>query len=80
MESRGNIINIDVHRLQKIGRKVNRLLKKECRDAVEAMYILKAMLYLLRCAVIEDGIVLDNEAQLDAELIDMIDKGVKEDK
>ena len=80
MESRGNIINIDVHRLQKIGRKVNRLLKKECRDAVEAMYVLKAMLYLLRCAVIEDGIVLDNEAQLDAELIDMIDKGVKEDK
>ena len=78
MESRGNIINIDVHRLQKIGRKVNRLLKKECRDAVEAMYILKAMLYLLRCAVIEDGIVLDNEAQLDAELTGMIDRAIKE--
>jgi hypothetical protein len=78
MESSSNIINIDVHRLQKIGRKVNRLLKKECRDAVEAMYVLKAMLYLLRCAVIKDGIVLDNEAELDAELTDMIDKAVKE--
>ena len=80
MESRGNIINMDVHRLQKIGRRVNRLLKKECKDAVEATYVLKVTLYMFRCALIEDGIVLDNEAQLDAELTSMIDMAIEEGK
>ena len=80
MEYRDNIINIDVNRLQKIGRRVTRLLKRECRDAVEAMYVLKATLYLLRGEIIEGGIVIDNEAQLDTEMIDMIDKDVKEEE
>jgi len=78
MESRGNSINIDIDRLQKIGGRVTRLLKKECRDAVEAMYVLKATLYLLRCSLIEDGIVLDNEVQLDAELTGMIESAINE--
>ena len=78
MEYRGNIINIDVHRLQKIGRKVTRVLKKECKDTIEAMYVLKVTLYMFRCAFIEGGIVLDNEAQLDDEIISMIDKAIKE--
>jgi len=67
-----------VHRLQKIGRRVIRLLRKECKDTIEAMYVLKVTLYMLRCAVIEDGIALDNEAQLDAELTGMIDRAIKE--
>ena len=78
MESRRNMIGIDVRRLPKIGRRVTKLLKRECRDAVEAMYVLKVTLYMFRCAVIEDGIVLDNEAQLDAELTGMIDRAIKE--
>lgn len=78
MEYRGNTTNIDVHRLQKIGGMVTRLLKKECREAVEAMYVLKATLYLLRGELIKGGMVLDNEAELDAELTGMIDKAVKE--
>lgn len=78
MEYRSNIIGIDVGRLQKIGGRVTRLLKKECRDGVEAMYVLKATLYLLRSTLIEGGIVLDNEAQLDAEITSIIDRGIKE--
>ena len=78
MEYRGDTMNIDVHRLQKIGQRVTRLLEKECRDAVEAMYVLKATLYLLRGELIEGGIVLDNEAQLDAEITSIIDKAMSE--
>ncbi|MCK4388220.1 MAG: hypothetical protein KAW00_05550 [Dehalococcoidia bacterium] len=78
MESKDNSLKLDVGRLQKVGCKVTKLLKKECKDAVEAMYVLKATLYLLRCSLIEDGIVLDNEAQLDAELTSMIDEAMKE--
>jgi hypothetical protein len=55
-------------------------LRKECKDGVEAMYVLKATLYILRCELSEAGVVISNEAQLDAELIDMIDKAVKEDE
>lgn len=80
MESRGKSINIDINRLEKISRKVTGLLKKECKDAIEAMYVLKVTLYMFRCALIEDGVVLDNEAQLDAELTDMIDRAIKEDE
>ena len=80
MEYRGDVLNLDVGRLQKVGRKVSKLLGKECKDAVEAMYVLKATLYLLRCSLIEDGIVLDNEAQLDAELTSMVDEAIKKDK
>lgn len=78
MESGDNSLKLDVGRLQKVGCKVTKLLRKECEDAIEAMYVLKATLYLLRCSLIEDGIVLDNEAQLDAELTGMIDKVIKE--
>ena len=78
MESRDNSLKLDVGRLQKVGCKVTKLLKKECKDAVEAMYVLKATLYLLRCMLVEDGIVLDNEAQLDEELTNMIDKAMNE--
>lgn len=80
MEYRNKIINIDVNSLQKIGRRVTRLLKRECRDVVEAMYVLKAKLHLLRGELIEGGIVIDNETQLDTELVDMIDKDVKEEE
>lgn len=80
MEYEGNIINIDVDRLQKIGSRVTSLLKKECKDAVEAMYVLKATLHLLRGELIKGGIVLDNEAQLDDELTSMIDRAIKEGK
>lgn len=78
MDSRDNVLNLDVGRLQKVGRKVTKLLRKECEDAIEAMYVLKAVLYLLRCELSEAGVVLDNEAQLDGELTDMIDKGMNE--
>jgi len=80
MDSRGNILNLDVGRLQKLSRKVTKLLEKECREPVEAMYVLKATLYLLRGALIEAGLALDNEAQLDAELTGMIDRAIDEDK
>ncbi|MGA2671316.1 MAG: hypothetical protein ABSF21_07905 [Dehalococcoidia bacterium] len=80
MESRGDILNLDVGRLQKVGCKVTKLLKRECTDAVEAMYVLKATLYLLRCELSEAGVVIGNEAQLDAELTDVIDKAINEDK
>lgn len=78
MDSRDNILNLDVGRLQKVSGKVTKLLNKECKDAVEAMYVLKATLYLLRCELSEAGLVLDNEAQLDAELTSMIDEAMKE--
>ena len=75
-----NSLKLDVGRLQKVGCKVTKLLRKECKDAIEAMYVLKATLYLLRCSIIQDGIVLDNEAELDDELTSMIDKAIKEDE
>jgi len=77
MESRDNSLKLDIGRLQKVGGKVSKLLRKECKDAIEAMYVLKATLYLLRCELNEAGVVLDNEAQLDAELTNMIDKAIK---
>jgi len=80
MDSRGDILNLDVGHLQKVGCKVTKLLKKECKDVVEAMYVLKATLYLLRCELSEACVVIGNEAQLDAELTDMIDKAIDEDK
>jgi hypothetical protein len=78
MDYRDNSVKLEIGHLQKVGCKVTKLLRKECADAIEAMYVLKAMLYLLRCSIIEDGIVLDNEAQLDAELTDMIDKAISD--
>jgi hypothetical protein len=80
MNSRDNILNLDVGRLQKLSQKVTKLLEKECRDPVEAMYVLKAALYLLRGALIETGLALDNEAQIDAVLTGMIDRAIDEDK
>ena len=80
MDCKENRLNLDAERLQKVGRKVSRLLRKECEDAIEAMDVVKAILYLLRCELSEAGVVLGNEAQLDAELIDMIDKAVKDHK
>ncbi len=77
MDSKDNRLGLNVERLQKIGRKVSRLLRKECKDPIEAMYVLKAILYLLRCELSEAGVVLGNEAQLDAELTSMIDKAMK---
>jgi len=79
MNYRGNSVEIDVHRLQKIGRRVIRLLRKDCRETIEAMYVLKVTLYMFRCELIESGIVLDNEAQLDDEITDMIDRAIRED-
>lgn len=80
MEDRDNSVKLDVGHLQKVGCKVSKLLRKECEDAIEAMYVLKASLYVLRCCLNEDGIVLDNEAQLDDDLIRMIDKSIKEEE
>jgi hypothetical protein len=80
MDSRGNILSLDVGRLQKVGRKVSKSLKRECKDPIEAMYVVKAILYLFRCELSEAGVVLDNEAQLDAELVNMIDEAINEDK
>jgi len=74
------MIGIDIDRLTKIDRKVTKLLKRECRDAVEAMYALKATLHLLRRELIEGGIVLDNEAELDDELTGLIDEVINEGK
>jgi hypothetical protein len=80
MDCRDNRLNLDVGHLEKIGRKVSRLLKKECRDAIEAMYVLKAILYVLRCDLSGVGVVLANEAQLDAELIEIIDKAISKNE
>jgi hypothetical protein len=78
MSSEGKNVNLDVGRLQKLSLKVIRRLIKECKDPVEAMYVLKAALYLLRGSLVGAGLALDNEAQLDAELTGMIDKAVDE--
>ena len=80
MEDRDNSVKLDIGHLQKVGCKVSKLLRKECEDAIEAIYVLKASLYILRCSLDEDGIVLDNEAQLDDELKGMIDRAIKEDE
>ena len=80
MDSRDNSLKLDVGDLRKVGCKVSKLLRKECEDAVEAMYVLKTTLYLLRCSLVEDGIVLDNEAQLDDERTCMIDEAIKGDE
>lgn len=42
------------------------------------MYVLKATLYVSRGELTRGGIVLDNEAQLDAEIRGMIDRGRRE--
>jgi len=78
MDYRDNSVKLEIGHLQKVGCKVTKLLRKECKDAIEAMYVLKATLYLLRCSIIEDGVVLDNEAQLDAELTGIIDRAINE--
>ena len=78
MEKRDKSMKLDTGHLQKVGCKVTKLLRKECEDIIEAMYVLKASLYILRCSLNEDGIVLDNEAELDAELYVMIDKAIEE--
>jgi hypothetical protein len=78
MDSRDNILNPDVGRLQKLSHRVTKLLKKECKDAVEAIYVLKNTLYLSRGELIKGGIVLDNKAQLDTEITGIIDKAIKE--
>ena len=77
MDYKDNSVELEIGHLQKVGCKVTKLLRKECKDVIEAMYVLKATLYLLRCSIIEDGIVLDNEGELDAELNNMIDKVIK---
>lgn len=77
MDYKDNSVKLEIGHLQKVGCRVTKLLRKECKDAIEAMYVLKATLYLLRCSIIEDGIVLDNEGELDAELNNIIDKAIK---
>ena len=78
MDCKENRSNLDVQRLQKIGRKVTRLLRTECKYAIEVMYVLKAILYLLGCELGEAGVVIGNEAQLDGELTNMIDRAINE--
>jgi len=79
MENRDNSVKLDIGHLQKVGCKVTKLLRKECKDTIEAMYVLKAVLHVIRCSISESGIVLDNEAQLDGELTGMIDRAINED-
>ena len=71
MDYRDNSVKLEIGHLQKVGCKVTKLLRKECEDGIEAMYV-------LRCCLNEDGIVLDNEAQLDAELTGIIDRAINE--
>jgi len=78
MDYKDNSMNLEIGNLQNVGCKVTKLLRKKCKDGIEAMYVLKATLYLLRCSIIEDGIVLGNEAKLDAELAHMIDEAIDE--
>ena len=78
MDCRGNLLNLDVRRLQKLSFETAKFLEKECRDPIEAVYVLKATRYMVRGAIIEVGIVVDNEAQLEAELTGMTDKGINE--
>ena len=78
MDYRDNSVKLEIGHLQKVGCKVTKLLRKEYEDGIEAMYVLKASLYVLRCCLNEDGIVLDNEAQLDAELTGIIDRAINE--
>jgi len=78
MDYRDNSVKLEIGHLQKVGCKVTKLLKKECKDAIDAMYVLKATLYMLRCELNEAGVVIGNEAQLDAELTDMIDNAIEE--
>ena len=80
MDYRDNSVKLEIGHLQKVGCKVTKLLRKECEDGIEAMYVLKASLYVLRCSLNEDGVVLDNEAELDEEMTRMIDKAIKEDE
>jgi hypothetical protein len=80
MEDRDNSVGLEIGHLQKVGCRVTKLLMRECRDTIEAMYVLKATLHILRCSLAEDGVVLDNEAELDAELTEIIDKAIKEDR
>ena len=80
MERKDNSVKLDMGHLEKVSCKVGKLLRKECRDAIEAMYVLKGNLYVLRCSLNEEGVVLDNEAQLDDELRNMIDKAMREDE
>jgi len=80
MEHIDNSIGLEIGHLQKVGCMVTKLLRKECEDAIEAMYVLKATLYVLRCPIIEAGIVLDNEAQLEDEITCMIDESIKGDE
>jgi hypothetical protein len=79
MEGKDNSVKLDMGHLEKVSCKVGKLLRKECRDAIEAMYVLKGNLYVLRRSLKEEGVVLDNEAQLDEELTGMIDKAISED-
>lgn len=77
MKDRHESVKLDIGHLQKVGCRVTKLLRKECEDAIEAMYVLKASLYILRCSLKEDGIALDNEAELDRELNNRIEEAIK---
>jgi hypothetical protein len=39
-----NRVRLDIGDLQRVSWKVTKLLRKECKDAMEAMYVLKATL------------------------------------
>jgi hypothetical protein len=77
MERKDDSVKLDMSHLEKVSRRVGKLLRKECRDAIEAMYVLKGNLYVLRRSLNEEGVVLDNEDELDGELRSMIDKAIR---
>ena len=64
MESRGHILNLDAGRLQKISFRTDKFLEKACSGTVEALYVPKATLYIVRGRIIEAIIILNHVIKL----------------
>ena len=64
MESRGYILMLDAGCLQKLSFKTDKFLGKDCGGAVEAMYVTKATLYIVRGRIIEAGITINHVIKL----------------
>ena len=55
----------------------DQVIERGCGDAIDVMYVLKASLRILRCSLDDDGVVLDNEDELDDEIKGMIDRATE---
>jgi len=67
-----------MNRVQAISQRVQMLIIEKSKDPVEGLYVLKACLYMMRSVMKSAGILLDNEAELDAMLTESIDEAVKD--